>query len=242
MQRPDEEARYDRLAVRLSVIISRLMAGETLTLQTLSGEFGVSIRTLRRDLHQRLVHLDIIGENGTYRLSESATRDHSPGAVSFARSTGIARIIPSQNRQLMHLLMNETGTSPCFIWHDLPSAWTQADSFHRLAEAICHHRVVSLLVGGVRHDEQEPYRLIYRHQHWYLVVCCRGSLRVFRLEEIISASLSEQTFRRRSEISSLITEEGFISALPHFRFISDVIHTFREQHPEHPSRPKGVKS
>ncbi|MCW9331509.1 transcriptional regulator, partial [Klebsiella pneumoniae] len=33
MQRPDEEARYDRLAVRLSVIISRLMAGETLTLQ-----------------------------------------------------------------------------------------------------------------------------------------------------------------------------------------------------------------
>lgn len=79
MQRPDEEARYDRLAVRLSVIISRLMAGETLTLQTLSGEFGVSIRTLRRDLHQRLVHLDIIGENGTYRLSESATRDHSQG-------------------------------------------------------------------------------------------------------------------------------------------------------------------
>ena len=32
MQRPDEEARYDRLAVRLSVIISRLMAGETLSL------------------------------------------------------------------------------------------------------------------------------------------------------------------------------------------------------------------
>lgn len=46
--------------------------------------------------------------------------EHSPGAVSFARSTGIARIIPSQNRQLMHLLMNETGTSPCFIWHDSP--------------------------------------------------------------------------------------------------------------------------
>lgn len=241
MQRPDEEARYDRLAVRLSVIISRLMSGETLSLQTLSGEFGVSIRTLRRDLHQRLVHLDIIVENGTYRLSESAARDHSPGAVSFARSTGIARIIPSQNRQLMHLLMNETGTSPCFIWHDSPPAWTHADSFHRLAEAIHHHQVVSLLVGGVRYDEQEPYRLIYRHQHWYLVVCCRGSLRVFQLEEIISASLSEQTFRRRGEISSLITEEGFISALPHFRFISDVIHTFREQHPEHPSRPKGVK-
>ncbi|WP_439413241.1 helix-turn-helix transcriptional regulator [Enterobacter ludwigii] len=228
MQQPAQEARYDRLAIRLSVIISRLMTGETLNLLALSGEFGVSERTLRRDFHQRLVHLDIIGENGTYRLSENATRDYSPGALSFARSTGIARIIPSQNRQLMHLLMNETGTSPCFIWHDSPPSWTHADSFHRLAEAIHHHQVVSLLVGGVRHDTLEPYRLIYRHQHWYLVACQHGSLRVFRLEEIISVSLSEQTFRHRREISSLITEEGFIRALPHFRFISDVLRTFQE--------------
>lgn len=228
MQQPAQEARYDRLAIRLSVIISRLMAGETLNLQALSGEFGVSERTLRRDFHQRLVHLDIIGENGTYRLSENATRDYSPGALSFARSTGIARIIPSQNRQLIHLLMNETGTSPCFIWHDSPPSWAHADSFHRLAEAIHHHQVVSLLVGGVRHSPLEPYRLIYRHQHWYLVACQDGSLRVFRLEEIISVSPSVQTFRRRSDISSLITEEGFISALPHFHFISDVIRTFQE--------------
>lgn len=228
MPRADEETRYDRMAVRLSVIISRLMTGETLNLQALSGEFGVSERTLRRDFYQRLVHLDIIGENGTYRLSENATRDYSPGALSFARSTGIARIIPSQSRQLMHLLMNETGTSPCFIWHDSPPSWAHADSFHRLAEAIHQHQVVSLLVGGVRHDTLEPYRLIYRHQHWYLVACQDGSLRVFRLEEIISVSLSVQTFRRRSDICSLITEESFISALPHFRFISDVIRTFQE--------------
>ena len=80
-------------------------------------------------------------------------------------------------------------------------AWTQADGFHRLAEAICHHRVVRLLVGGVRHDEQGSlYRLIYRHQHWYLVVCCRGAFRCSRLEDIISASLCRATFRRRSEI------------------------------------------
>lgn len=228
MPRADEETRYDRMAVRLSVIISRLMTGETLNLQALSGEFGVSERTLRRDFYQRLVHLDIIGENGTYRLSESTLRDYSPGALSFARSTGIARIIPSQSRQLMHLLMDETGTSPCFIWHDSPPSWAHADSFHRLAEAIHHHQVVSLLVGGVRHDTLEPYRLIYRHQHWYLVACQGGSLRVFRLEEIISVSLSVQTFRRRSDICSLITEESFISALPHFRFISDVIRTFQE--------------
>lgn len=39
----DNRSRHDRLAVRLSLIISRLMAGESLSLKTLSDEFGVTI-------------------------------------------------------------------------------------------------------------------------------------------------------------------------------------------------------
>lgn len=41
----DNRSRHDRLAVRLSLIISRLMAGESLSLKTLSDEFGVTERT-----------------------------------------------------------------------------------------------------------------------------------------------------------------------------------------------------
>ncbi|WP_174339953.1 hypothetical protein [Enterobacter sp. JMULE2] len=40
----EQETRHDRLALRLSVIISRLMAGESLALRPLSEEFGVSLR------------------------------------------------------------------------------------------------------------------------------------------------------------------------------------------------------
>ena len=43
----DNRSRHDRLAVRLSLIISRLMTGESLSLKTLSDEFGVTERTLR---------------------------------------------------------------------------------------------------------------------------------------------------------------------------------------------------
>ena len=52
------ERRHERLAVRLSLIISRLVAGETLAIQTLAAEFGVSVRTLRRDFRERLAYLD----------------------------------------------------------------------------------------------------------------------------------------------------------------------------------------
>lgn len=50
------ERRHDRLAVRLSMIIGRLVAGETLDMRKLAAEFGVSVRTLRRDFRERLMY------------------------------------------------------------------------------------------------------------------------------------------------------------------------------------------
>lgn len=73
----DDRSRHDRLAVRLSLIISRLMAGESLSLKTLSDEFGVTERTLQRDFHQRLVHTDLEYRNGRYSLR----RQSSPCAI-----------------------------------------------------------------------------------------------------------------------------------------------------------------
>ena len=57
---------HDRLSVRLSIIISRLMAGESLELKALADEFGVSERTLQRDFQQRLIHLDLEHSSGSY--------------------------------------------------------------------------------------------------------------------------------------------------------------------------------
>ncbi|VFT71331.1 transcriptional regulator [Escherichia coli] len=62
------ERRHERLAVRLSLIISRLVAGETLIMQKLAAEFGVSVRTLRRDFRERLTYLDLEFRDGQCRL------------------------------------------------------------------------------------------------------------------------------------------------------------------------------
>lgn len=234
--------RHDRLALRLSVIISRLLAGESLSMKALSEEFGVSERTLRRDFHQRLLHLDITSDNGTWRLSMHPMRDHTPGALAFVRNTGIANLIPSQSRQLMQLLMDENGTSPCQIGHVQQPTGILPDCFQHLVEGIYHHRMVSLLVKGIRHDHLEPYRLIHSLSHWYLVASQYGAIRVFRVEEVTSVALSEQHFHRSSETSALIVDADFINALPHFHFISNVIHTFREHPPELHTRPRGVKT
>ncbi|ENF4161378.1 WYL domain-containing protein, partial [Escherichia coli] len=74
----------------------------------------------------------------------------------------------------------------------------------------------------------ESCRLIYYSGSWYLIALQKGKLQVFPLADIKSVSLTSERFERRNHIHSLVAEERFISALPHFHFISNVIHNFRE--------------
>ncbi|MDI7094350.1 HTH domain-containing protein, partial [Escherichia coli] len=117
----DNRSRHDRLAVRLSLIISRLMAGESLSLKTLSDEFGVTERTLQRDFHQRLVHLDLEYRNGR----DSLRRQGSPGAIpemlSFLQNTGIAPVLPLRDGRMINRLTDKQGPSPRLIWLTAPN-------------------------------------------------------------------------------------------------------------------------
>lgn len=99
---------YDRLSVRLSIIITRLLAGESLELKALADEFGVSERTLQRDFQQRLIHLDLEHSSGSYRLTRRTGREHSPNTFAFIRNSGISGIIPAQNRRLIRLITSNS--------------------------------------------------------------------------------------------------------------------------------------
>ncbi len=109
------------LAVRLSLIISRLMAGESLSLKTLSDEFGVTERTLQRDFHQRLVHpgLRVQKWHGTVS-DDRAAQGAIPEMLSFIQNTGIARILPLRNGRLITCLTDNQEPSPCLIWLPAP--------------------------------------------------------------------------------------------------------------------------
>ncbi|PHM45092.1 transcriptional regulator [Xenorhabdus mauleonii] len=92
---------YNYLSVRLSFIISRLLAGEYLALKTLADEFGVSERTLQRDFQNHLIHLDLEHFSGSYRLTRRTGWEHLLNTFAFICNSGMSGIIPAQNRRLM---------------------------------------------------------------------------------------------------------------------------------------------
>lgn len=188
---------YDRLSVRLSIIITRLLAGESLELKALADEFGVSERTLQRDFQQRLIHLDLEHSSGSYRLTRRTGREHSPNTFAFIRNSGISGIIPAQNRRLIRLITSNSGSSPCLIGHGgLPSPVTQTTSFLELAEAIRDYRAVTLLVNGKSYEAVAPRRLIFQSKNWFLVATRTRNLQVFRMEDVNAVTVLDTSFRR----------------------------------------------
>lgn len=218
--------RYDRFAIRLTQIISRLLSGESLDLKTLAEEFGVSERTLQRDFHQRLLHLNIVSENGRWRLDGKRFTDSSLDVLAFMRNTGITQLFPSPDRRLMHYLTGETSHSPCIIWPSSHSdSVVSSECFQRLIQAICQQNCIHLLTGGDSHTVFEPYRLIHTEGNWYLVACQAEIIRVIPAARINQVKLTTESFVRREDICHLTAGERFIASLPHFPYIHDVMNS-----------------
>ena len=206
---PLTERRYDRLAVRLSLIISRLVAGETLELQKLATEFDVSVRTLYRDFRERLMYLDLECHQGCYRLRTGAGPQGELDVLTFAYRAGLAGIFPGLDRRLAGALLASDGT-PWLV-------------FYRLVSAITGSQRVLLLADGERCDGLAPYRLIFLDGCWYLTGELNGHITVHPLATIHAVTILNTTFTQRKRLSLLTTQAGFIRALPHFSCIREVL-------------------
>ncbi|MEB2306464.1 DeoR family transcriptional regulator [Citrobacter braakii] len=218
------ERRHDRLAVRLSLIISRLVAGETLNMARLAAEFGVSVRTLRRDFRERLMYLDLEYRRGQCRLrSTGGGVQGELDALTFAHRAGLADIFPGLDRRLAGMLLT-AGGMPCLVWQP-PQPVSPACSlvFYRLVSAINASKRVLLLAEGERCDGLAPYRLISLDGCWYLTGELNGYITVHPLTAIHAVTVLNTTFIPKKRLSQLTTQAGFIRALPHFSCIREVL-------------------
>ncbi|MDE9518126.1 WYL domain-containing protein [Xenorhabdus bovienii] len=217
------ERRHDRLAVRLSLIISRLVAGETLDLRTLATEFGVSVRTLRRDFRERLMYLDLEYRKGQCRLL-SGGRQRELAVMTFARQSGVEALFTGMDNHLVDSLLSGPGESPCLIWQGVAQASSpDLGVFTRLVSAVSEHRKVTLLGSGCRCTDLAPYRLVLREGEWYLTGEHQARIAVFPLTDIRAVTLHNDSFTPDTAVRDILSRTDFLQALPHFRFFHSLL-------------------
>ncbi len=104
--------KHDKLGYRLGLILTRLNNGESLAVRELSEEFNVCEKTIRRDLTQRLSYLNLIRQNGRYRLSDGVLGQRSNADLRhFTRILGIEGLFPRWDDRLLSILLGKVRIS-----------------------------------------------------------------------------------------------------------------------------------
>ncbi|HAT1515621.1 helix-turn-helix transcriptional regulator [Morganella morganii] len=217
--------KYDRMAVRLSALIARLMAGESLVLSCLAQEFNVSERTLQRDLRERLAYLGVEGRQGCYRLPINTLKAYrDKDVLTFVKQIGMTRLFSGLDSRLLGLLLTQQPHAPCLIWHHAHKiSALHADHFYQLVYAITNKQSISLLTPERRFNPLQPYQLIYREGQWYLLAEYHQQVHVLLLEDIQQVQPLNTPFTPKHAVMQLSQQNSFIAALPHFRLISQVL-------------------
>jgi predicted DNA-binding transcriptional regulator YafY len=199
-------------ASRLISILLLLQARGRMTAEALAAELEVSVRTIYRDveaLHRSGVALyGEAGRDGGYRLvdgyrtqltgltqAEAAALPLAalPGA---ARELGLSSAAAGAAAKLQAALSEDLRQRADHVQRRLyvdPAAWyDDADSTALLADvadAVWQHRRLEVTYRRWRAPQDvertiEPYGLVLKGGRWYVVACCDGQLRTYRVSQL----------------------------------------------------------
>lgn len=193
-QSVDRSGKGEKLAQRLSLILARLHQGDVINKHALAREFDVDVRTIERDLGERLVGIVQRDADGLWGLTHGA-RSTVPAKDlhGYASLSGTERLFPDTSLRylLAQLSIPEShrGTQvQATPYENLDGATT----FAALQEAVQNHYHCRFdYRGKPRHVA--PYRLIHKNGIWYLAAEEGEQLKNFSVALIDSLAVDKSS-------------------------------------------------
>ena len=199
---------HDKLAMRLAQILMRFNDGERFSLEELADEFNVDIRTIQRDLNDRLSFMPIKRENGKYFLEPFALGKLSFKDIqNFALLSGIGELYPKLDSGFIVDLLSEKINSVFMVKNE---GFERVDYalFELISVAILRHNVLSFVYKDKdKNREVNPYKLVNNKGIWYVLADEGGKLKHFALGKIKDFQSTKQTFIPQEEILKQIKED-----------------------------------
>lgn len=201
---------HDTLAQRLAEILLRLNQAESFSRQALAEEFGVSERTIYRDLN-RLGEIIERLPNGQYQLApEYRGKLHPRDLEAFAKLTGVNQLFPNSGQRFLLALLDTLSHSSFLVkGHHYETLKPQDPQFHQLDKAIRLHLRCNLNYADKRRL-LEPYRLINNKGIWYLAATENQQLKAFSLSRVSLLHVTDEAFTPSPEVQQTIEDEDDI--------------------------------
>lgn len=206
---------HDPLVFRLSQILIKLNNGEKLYRDSLAGEFGVTIRTIQRDLNVRLAYLPIEKEGTSYWLDPIYLGKITLKDVRhFSELAGVAGLFPSLSTDFLRELFDSRIQSPILIkGHHYENLSDRNKEFQLLKKAISSNQCINF---NYKKDSikpytgVEPYKLINSKGIWYLAGKHDEKVKTFSFSKIGKIQLQNQFFEADPAIENTLKQEDGI--------------------------------
>lgn len=199
---PATSPKGEKLAQRLSHILALLHQGDTIDKRQLAQRFAVDLRTIERDLGERLHGIAERNGNGRWQLAQAA-RSTIPARHlhGYAQLVGATHMFPDTS--LRYLLAQLETPEPRRAMRVQPTPHEdlreRGPHFTRLQAAIEQRQECRFTYKGKPRDAQ-PYRLIHKNGVWYLAAEESGRLKNFGVAQIESLQVDEASrFRPKPE-------------------------------------------
>ena len=185
---------HDKIATRLVLILVKLNNGERFTVEELSSEFNVTVRTIQRDLNERLSFIPIIKENNHYFMESYALgKLNFKDIKNFAVISGIKSLYPMLDDGFISDILNIKLNNAYLIKNQgFENISHRQDWFNRISAAIIKSSPIEFTYKEKKRVVN-PYKLINNQGVWYLLADENEQLKSFTFSKIKQFSWSNES-------------------------------------------------
>lgn len=194
--------KHERLAYRLSDIIIRLNNGERLNIDSLTQDYQVCTRTLKRDFQERLAMLDFSDSGPVfYQLSPNRVGYLNLTEIKrFANFASVQDLLPKIDRQFFYDKLNQSIVVKGFDYENIQA---RTQEFNLINQAIRSCRIITFDYQKIRqqnsqnskkHYHLEPYHLLNKNGIWYVIGRHDAQTRNFCFTQISNLCVTDKAF------------------------------------------------
>jgi predicted DNA-binding transcriptional regulator YafY len=206
---------YDTILTRLTVILSRLNDGETLSVTELAKEFNVSERTIQRDFNERLISFPIYQEKKKWKMQEGYRLEKSTSIEDAVVLDIMEKLIEGAGRKfsmkaerLLSKIKNQS-FNPFYAKLDMEDIGDKLKEVQQLESAIKSRQEISCSYAfgdKSRIVDLKPLKIANYEGFWYLIALDARNdvLKKYYLKNISQITIKDETFTTDGKLDDLL--------------------------------------
>ncbi|MGP1626882.1 MAG: helix-turn-helix transcriptional regulator [Aggregatibacter segnis] len=205
--------KYEKLAERLATILIELNQTGQVDIMALAERFSIGVRTLQKDLNERLtfLHWEKAGPR-YYSINPNQLGVFTQADITrFARFASVQDLFPKLDREFFQQSLTESIKVQGFQYESIQH---REKEFKQLQQAIDNHQIIKF--GYTKPGQQptnrtlEPYVLLNKNGIWYVIGLENGKQKTFCFSQMHFLTLTKQTFAPKPEFLEEIKQSDSI--------------------------------